>query len=198
MPPIGTETIGIMPDGEHRVTDNHTWSSVTHDTTNLFPHVRLVTMYRTCGTGRLLCTKSTFVNTFHCIGKQLQAVGTELAAPVMTSTVNFNHETNGSALPVQTLLYLSFIGRFINHGAYRLPYPFLQAPENVRPTVHNFVLTLCQRKGEGRGKIEGYKGIIPRIPRSLLRGGSRLPGNHLAHFDSDVVDELVIQEIEKV
>ena len=139
-----------MPDGEHRVTDNHTRSGVTHDTTNLFPHGSLVTMHRTCGTGRLLRTKSTFVNTFHCIGKQLQAGGTELAAPMMTSTVNFNHETNGSALPIQTFLYLSAITRFINHRTYRLPYPFLQTPDKVRPPVRNFVLTLCQRLGKNK------------------------------------------------
>ena len=164
MPPIGTESIGIMPDGEHRVTDNHTWSGVTHDTTNLFPHVRLVTMYRTCRTGRLLRTKSTFVNTFHCIGKQLQAVGTELAAPMMTSTVNFNHETNGSALPVQTLLYLSFIGRFINHRAYRLPYPFLQAPENVRPPVRNLSLRYASVWARVEEKLRGIRASFLGYP----------------------------------
>ena len=132
MLPVGTESIGIMPDSEHRVADNHTWSGVTHDTTDLFPHSSFVTMHRTCGTGRLPRTKSTFVNAFHRICKQLQAVGTELAASMMTSTVNFNHETNGSALTVQTFPYLSAVTRFINHWTHRLPYPFLQAPDKVR------------------------------------------------------------------
>jgi len=130
--PIGTESIGIVPDSEHRVADYHARSGVTHDATDLFPHCSLITMHRTCGTGRLLRAKSTFVNAFHRICKQLQAVGAELAAPMMTSTVNFNHETNGSALPVQTFLYLSAITQFINHWTYRLPYPFLQAPDKVR------------------------------------------------------------------
>jgi hypothetical protein len=139
MPPTGTETICIMPDREHRMTDNHTWSGVTHDTAYLLPHGSLVAMHGTCRTGRLLRTKkSTFVNTFHCIGKQLQAGGARLTAPMKTSTVNFNHETNGSTLQVQTFLYLSAIIRFINHGSYRLPYPLLQAPDKVRPPVRQF------------------------------------------------------------
>jgi hypothetical protein len=143
MPPTVTESIGIMPDREHRMTDSHTRSGVTHNTAHLLPHGRIVAMH---GAGRadgLLCSKGAFFNTFHCIGKQLHAVGTKLAAPMTTPTVNFNHETNGSALPVQTFLSLSVISRFINHGSYRLPYPFLQAPDKVRPPVRNFVLTFC-------------------------------------------------------
>jgi hypothetical protein len=127
-----------MPDREHRVTDNHTWSGVTHDMANPLPHDRLVAMHGTRRTGRLLRSKGTFVSTFRCIGKQLQAGRTKFAAPMMTPTVNFNHETNGSALPVQTFLSLSVITRFINHRVYRLPYPLLQVPDTVRLLVRQF------------------------------------------------------------
>jgi hypothetical protein len=131
MSPTGAETIGIMPDGKYRVSDNHAWSGVTHDTANPLPHGGLIAMHGTCGTGRFLRMKGTFVSTLHCIGKQLQAGGTKVAVPMMTSTVDFNHETNGSALPVQTFLYLWAVTRFINHRAYRLTYPFVQAPDKV-------------------------------------------------------------------
>jgi hypothetical protein len=143
MSPTGAETISIVPNGEHRVTDNHTRSGVTHDMANPLSHDRLVAMHGASRAGGLLCSKDAFFNTFHCIGKQLHAGRTKFAAPMMTPTVNFNHDTNGSALPVQTFLSLSVISRFINHGSYRLPYPFLQAPDKVQPPVRNFVFTFC-------------------------------------------------------
>lgn len=138
--PTGIEAIGIVPDREDWVTDHHTRSGVTHDMAHPLPHGRLIAMYGTLGASRFLCMKGAFVDTFHCIGKQLQTVGAKLMGSMMTPTVNFNHKANGFTLPVQTPLSLWVMTRFINHRADRLPYPFLQVPEKVRRTAEAFFL----------------------------------------------------------
>ena len=109
MYPSSKKAINIVPDGEHRMVENHTRSGVTHDTANLLPHGRFVTMHRTDGTGRLLRAKCAFVDTLYCVGKELQAVGAKSAAPVMAPTVNFNHEADSPAFSVQTFPSLSLV-----------------------------------------------------------------------------------------
>jgi hypothetical protein len=90
-----------MKQGEERVLVGHAGASIPHNSSDLLPHIRLVTMHRAAGTGRLVLLEWTAIETPVRILHKSRAIRAQTPPDfaMMSAAVDADHGLNGLMFP---------------------------------------------------------------------------------------------------
>jgi hypothetical protein len=101
---IFPKTVDKMEKSEERVLVSHAGAGISHNSSDLLPQVRLVTMHGAVGTGRLISLEWTSVKAlarirFEILTLRAQAL---FRSAMMSSTVDTNHGFHGLMFPAHS------------------------------------------------------------------------------------------------
>lgn len=89
-----------MADSQNGMAENHPWAGKTHDLPNLFTHFLFVAMHCAVGAEGFCLHERALIAPLPGVGIQGGAVGAELPASVMLSTVQGDHLGDKLLLPL--------------------------------------------------------------------------------------------------
>jgi hypothetical protein len=98
---IFPKPIDKMEQGEERVLVGHAGAGIPHNSFDLLPHIRIITMHRAVGTGRLVLLEWTSIETLVRIRHKSFTLGAQslFFLSMMAAAVDADHGFHGFMFP---------------------------------------------------------------------------------------------------